>query len=129
MSSSADDDRPRVRAIRGATTLDADTREQVIARTQELLGAVYARNELHEDDVVSIVFTATDDISSAFPAEAAREAGISHVPLLCARELAIDGGIERCIRVLVHAYTSRHRRELRHPYLHGARQLRTDLPE
>lgn len=119
----------RVRAIRGATTLDEDTREQVLHRTQELLHAVFERNDLTEDDVVSIVFTATDDISSAFPAEAARESGIEHVPLLCARELEIEGGIDRCVRVLLHVHTVRSPTELRHPYLHEARQLRTDLPE
>jgi chorismate mutase len=120
---------PRVRAIRGATTLAEDSREQVITRTQELLHEVFDRNDLTQDDVVSIVFTATDDISSAFPAEAAREAGIESVPLLCARELEIEGGIERCVRVLLHVYTHRRPAELRHPYLHEARQLRTDLPE
>lgn len=119
----------RVRAIRGATTLDADTREQLIERTQELIAELFTRNGLDEDDLISIVFTATSDIHCAFPAEAAREAGITHVPLLCARELEIDGGIGRCVRVLVHAYTDRGPHELRHPYLHGARQLRTDLPE
>jgi len=119
----------RVRALRGATTVDADTREQVIERTQELVAALMERNALSEDDLISIVFTATDDIHSSFPAEAARVAGITHVPLLCARELQIDGGIAACIRILVHAYTDRGVRELRHPYLHGARQLRTDLPE
>jgi chorismate mutase len=126
-----DAERPieRVRAVRGATTLDEDTREQVIERTQELLREVFARNGFEQDDVVSIVFTATDDISSAFPAEAAREAGIALVPLLCARELEIRGGIERCIRILLHVHTTLSPAELRHPYLHGARQLRTDLPE
>ena len=119
----------RVRAIRGATTLDRDDRPQVIERTQELIAELFGRNELHEDDLISIVFTATGDIHAAFPAEAARDAGITHVPLLCARELEIVGGIERCIRILVHAYTPRSPKELRHPYLHGARQLRTDLPE
>lgn len=119
----------RLRAIRGATTLDADTREQVLARTQELLSEVFSRNGIQQEDVVSIVFTATDDIRSAFPAEAARDAGIALVPLLCARELDIDGGVERCIRVLLHVYTERSPADLRHPYLHGARQLRTDLPE
>lgn len=119
----------RVRAIRGATTLEADTRQQIISRTQELLAEILARNELHQEDVVSIVFTATDDISSAFPAEAAREAGIALVPLLCARELEIEGGIKRCIRVLLHVYTTRAPTELRHVYQYGARQLRTDLPE
>jgi chorismate mutase len=119
----------RVRAIRGATTLDRDDRDELVARTQELIAELFRRNELGEDDLISIVFTATSDIHSAFPAEAAREAGITHVPLLCARELEIDGGIARCVRVLVHAYTDRGPTELRHPYLHGARQLRTDLPE
>ncbi len=119
----------RVRAIRGATTLEEDTRQQVIARTQELLAEILARNGLHQEDVVSIVFTATEDVSSAFPAEAAREAGIALVPLLCARELEIEGGIRHCIRVLLHVYTARAATQLRHVYLHGARQLRTDLPE
>jgi chorismate mutase len=119
----------RVRALRGATTLDHDERDHLIERTQELIAAVFERNRLTEDDLISIVFTATDDVHSAYPAEAAREAGITHVPLLCARELEIDGGIPRCIRILVHAYTDRGATELRHVYLHTARQLRTDLPE
>jgi chorismate mutase len=119
----------RVRAFRGATTLDDDQRDHLIARTQELIQAMFERNDLVEDDLVSIVFTATMDIHSAFPAEAAREAGFVHTPLLCARELEIDNGIERCIRVLVHAYTTRAKQDLRHVYLHDARQLRTDLPE
>ncbi len=120
---------PRVRALRGATTLERDERAHLFARTQELISALLTRNDLDEDDLISIVFTATDDVHAAYPAEAAREAGITHVPLLCTRELDIDGGIERCVRVLVHAYTPRSARELRHVYLHDARQLRTDLPE
>jgi len=120
---------PRVRAVRGATTVEHDRREDVIARTQELVEAIVERNRLAPEDMVSILFTATDDIHSAFPAEAAREAGFTHVPLMCARELEIDGGIERCIRIMLHVYTPLGAEELRHPYLHGARQLRTDLPE
>jgi chorismate mutase len=119
----------RVHAVRGATTVDVDTRDQVIERTQELVRAVVDRNGFDEDDLISILFTATDDIRSAFPAEAAREAGFTRVPLMCARELDIIDGIERCIRVMVHVQTTLSRSELRHPYLHGARQLRTDLPE
>jgi chorismate mutase len=119
----------RVRALRGATTLERDERVHLIERTQELIAEVFARNQLTEDDLISIVFTATDDVHSAYPAEAAREAGITHVPLLCARELEIDGGIARCIRILIHAYTDRGATDLRHVYLHEARQLRTDLPE
>lgn len=120
---------PRVRALRGATTLDVDERDHLIERTQEVMAAIFERNALTEDDLISIVFTATSDIHSAFPAEAAREAGFTHVPLMCARELEIDGGISRCVRLLIHAYTDRAATELRHVYLHEARQLRTDLPE
>jgi len=119
----------RVRALRGATTLEVDEREHLFERTKELIAGVFARNALTEDDLVSIIFTATDDVHSAYPAEAAREAGITHVPLLCTRELDVDGGIDRCIRILIHAYTTRTAHELRHVYLHDARQLRTDLPE
>lgn len=119
----------RVRAIRGATTVDVDTREQVIERTQELVRELVARNGLADEDLISILFTATDDVRSAFPAEAAREAGLTQVPLMCARELDVVDGIERCIRIMVHVMTDREAHDLRHPYLHGARQLRTDLPE
>lgn len=119
----------RVRAVRGAITLDDDTRAEILARTQQLLAELFDRNGLDQDDVVSMIFTATGDLSAAFPAEAAREAGFERVPLLCARELEISGGIPRCIRVLVHAYTDRSADELRHTYLREARQLRTDLPE
>ena len=119
----------RVRALRGATTLEVDERSHLLERTQELIAEVFQRNHLDEDDLVSIVFTATGDVHSAYPAEAAREAGITHVPLLCARELEINGGIPRCVRILIHAYTTATARELRHVYLHEARQLRTDLPE
>ncbi|MCC5948388.1 MAG: chorismate mutase [Nitriliruptoraceae bacterium] len=120
---------PRVRALRGATTLEVDERAHLFERTQELIATLFERNGLVEDDLVSILFTATDDLRCAFPAEAAREAGITHVPLMCARELDIDGAMARCVRVLVHAYTAATPTQLRHVYLHGARQLRTDLPE
>ena len=120
-----------VAALRGATTVDADTREEVLARTTELLDALMARNGLSTDDVISLVFTATDDVRSEFPAAAVRAAGIADVPMLCARELGIDGpsNIARCIRVMAHVHTDRPRSALRHAYLHGARQLRSDLPE
>jgi chorismate mutase len=118
-------------ALRGATTLEADTREQVLERTAELLHTLMERNGLVHDDVVSLLFTATDDVHSEFPAAAVRAAGISDVPMICARELDIDGGsgVARCIRVMAHVYTDRPRPELRHTYLHDARQLRSDLPE
>jgi chorismate mutase len=121
----------RVQALRGATTLDADTREQVLERTAEMLGLLLERNGLTSDDLVSLLFTATEDIGAEFPAAAVRAAGISDVPMLCARELDITGGsgIPLCIRVLAHVNTDQRRPELRHVYLHGASQLRSDLPE
>lgn len=117
----------RVRALRGATTVDADTTEQVTARTQALLRAMMARNGLDHNDIVSVWFTATDDIHCMFPATAARAIGFGDVPLLCARELDIVGAQPRCIRVMMHIETTH--RELHHVYLEGARGLRDDLPE
>ncbi len=119
----------RLRALRGATTLYRYEREHVIERTAEMVLTLLERGGLTEDDLVSMVFTATADVTSVFPAEAAREVGITHVPLLCDLEIDVAGAIPRCVRVLVHAHTSRARDDLRHVYLHGARQLRTDLPE
>ena len=118
----------RVRALRGATTVDDDTAEQVTERVVELMGQLFARNDLEKDDLVSVIFTATDDVRSKFPAEAARQFGIGDVPLLCARELDIASGTPRCIRVLIHLYTDRPASELRHVYLEGAQGLRDDLP-
>jgi chorismate mutase len=122
---------PRLAALRGAITLDADTREEVLERTAELLATLLKRNSLAPGDVVSLIFTATDDVRSEFPAAAVRAAGISDVPMLCAKELSIesDSGIPLCVRVLAHVYTDRARSDLRHTYLRGARQLRSDLPE
>jgi len=116
----------RVRAIRGATTVDEDTPEQVVERTVVLLREIIDRNGLAEDDLVSLLFTATDDIRSEFPAAAARKLGLGAVPRMCARELDVAGAAPRCIRVMVHCYSDRER--LRHVYLEGAEHLRHDLP-
>ncbi len=118
-----------VRALRGATTVDADTPEQVTERTTALLAAMLARNGLSKDDLVSILFTATGDIVSMFPATAARSMGLGDVPLICARELDVVGATPRCVRVMMHVLTDRPRHELHHVYLEGARGLRDDLPE
>jgi chorismate mutase len=117
-----------VRALRGATTLDADTEEHMTERVVALLEAMFDRNDLHHDDLISILFTATDDLHSTFPATAARKVGLGDVPLICARELDVEGGTQRCVRVMVHLYTDRSRAELHHVYLEGARNLRDDLP-
>jgi chorismate mutase len=119
---------PAVRALRGATTVDVDTVEQVTERVQELLREVMAGNELLEEDVISIIFTATSDVVSMFPATAARGIGFGAVPLLCAGEIPVPGAMPRCVRVLLHVSTTLPRDELRHIYLHGAQGLRDDLP-
>lgn len=119
----------RVRGLRGATTVDADTTEQVTDRTRELVVAMLDRNGVDKEDLISIIFTATDDVHTVFPATAARACGLGDVPLLCARELDIDGGTPRCIRVLMHLNTEKDRSQLHHVYLQGARSLRDDLPE
>ena len=117
-----------VRALRGATTVDEDTVEQIMDRGMALLEAMLERNGVGHEDVVSIVFTATDDVHAAFPAAAARKLGLGDVPLLCARELEVVDGTPLCIRVLMTLTTERTRAELRHVYLEGARGLRDDLP-
>ena len=119
--------RRRVRALRGATTVDEDTSSQVTERTQELLKAMLARNGVEHVDIISVLFTATDDVHSMFPATAARAIGFGDVPLLCARELDIEGAQPLCVRVMMHVETTRD--ELHHVYLEGARGLRDDLPE
>ena len=117
-----------VRAVRGAITVDADQPEEVRAATAELLREVLARNALEPEDLISILFTATPDLVSEFPAVAARQIGLSQVPLMCAQEIAVEGAMPRCIRVLIHCNAPVHR-AIRHVYLRGARQLRLDLPE
>lgn len=117
-----------IRALRGATTVDEDTADQVTERTVALLNEMLERNGVDHDDLVSILFTATDDIRSAFPATAARTIGLGDVPLICARELDIEGGTGRCIRIMAHLESDRSKAELRHIYHHGAKGLRDDLP-
>lgn len=118
-----------VRALRGATTVDADVPEQISSRITELLTTMLEQNGLSHDDLISIMFTATGDLVSMFPAAAARVMGLGDVPLICARELDVVGSIPRCLRVLAHVMTDRARDELHHVYLEGARGLRDDLPE
>jgi chorismate mutase len=118
-----------VRALRGATTVDEDTVEQIAERTQELLKAMMSSNGLEEDDIISLLFTATNDVVAMFPATAARSVGFGAVPLLCAAEIAVPGAMPHCIRVMAHINTTRSRQELHHVYLHGAHVLRDDLPD
>lgn len=118
-----------VRAVRGATQVPADEREQLLSAVAELVSELLTRNGLSTDDLISMVFTATPDLHAEFPAYAARQLGITDVPLLCARELDVPGALPRVVRVLAHVETDRPRAELRHVYLRGAAALRTDLPQ
>ncbi|GAA4995822.1 chorismate mutase [Actinopolymorpha pittospori] len=116
-----------VRAVRGATQLEVDEREHLLERVAELVRDVLRRNDLGNDDLISIIFTATSDVKSEFPAYAARQMGMTDVPLLCARELEIEGSMPLVVRLLAHVETELSRDEITHVYLHGAAALRRDL--
>jgi chorismate mutase len=116
-----------VRAIRGATQLEADEREHLLARTAELISAVLEANELAAEDLISVLFTATSDVCSEFPAVAGRQVGLVDVPLICAQEIDVPGALPRVVRMMLHTETSRTRDQVQHVYLHGAVALRPDL--
>ncbi|MGB8180452.1 MAG: chorismate mutase [Acidimicrobiales bacterium] len=118
-----------VRGLRGATTCEENTTEQINEVTQELLVEMLERNGVDHDDVISVLLTTTPDLTAAFPATAARGVGFGDVPLLCASEIAVPGAMPLTVRVLMHVYTERAREELRHVYLRKAPSLRDDLPE
>jgi chorismate mutase len=118
-----------VRAIRGATQVDADEREQVLEATRELVQTVMDRNGLVSEDLISILFTATPDLVSEFPALAARELGLGDVPLMCATEIAVPHALPRVLRLMAHVATDRPRAEVQHVYLRGAVALRKDIAQ
>ncbi|MFZ2502013.1 MAG: chorismate mutase [Nocardioides sp.] len=116
-----------VRAVRGATQLTTDSRDHMLERVAEMVTDVMTANQLVVDDFISIIFTATSDLVSEFPAYAARLLGFTDVPLICARELEIEGSMPRVVRMLAHVESDLPRSEVTHVYLHGAAALRTDL--
>ena len=117
-----------VRALRGAIQVDANERELILAGTSALLTEVLRRNEITTEDIISVIFTATPDLTADFPAYAARQLGFTDVPLLCATEIAVPGSMPRVLRVLAHVETEKPRSALHHVYLAGAAALRRDLP-
>jgi chorismate mutase len=121
--------RVSVRAVRGAVQVDVDEREEVLARTRDLVSEVVRANDLALEDFISIIFTSTADLVSEFPAVAARELGMGDVPLMCARELEIAGSMPRVIRLMAHVETTRTRGEVKHVYLNGAQALRCDIAQ
>ncbi len=118
-----------VRAIRGATRLGRDDPGEMADAVRELVREIIERNQLRTDNLISVLFTATPDLVSAFPATAARSLGLADVPLLCAQELAVEGALERVVRVMVTAECDRPRKHIVHVYLRGAEVLREDLAD
>lgn len=118
-----------VRALRGAITVDEDDPTEIRQRTIDMLTVLFERNDLDTDDVISIFFTATSDLRSLPPAAAARAFGLVDVPLLCGQEMPTDGGLGRCVRMLLHIETDKPRDDLRHVFLRGATTLRPELAE
>jgi chorismate mutase len=114
------------RGIRGATTTEENTAEAILAATRELLELVVEANDLKTEDVASAIFTTTPDLTTAFPAQAAREVGWQNVALLDTQEMPVPGSLERCIRVLIHWNTGKSAAEIKHVYLKGAQALRPD---
>ncbi|MGE5225369.1 MAG: chorismate mutase [Planctomycetaceae bacterium] len=117
----------RVRAARGAIVAPGNEAEAILGATRRLLDALVERNRIDHDDLISILFTATDDLDAAFPAEAARRMGLASVPLLCAREIPVAGSMRSVVRVLLHFHTDRGLADIVHVYLDGAEALRDDL--
>ena len=115
------------RGVRGATTVPLDDREQILTATRQMLALMIRRNEIDAADLASAQFTVTKDLTTEFPALAARQLGWIEVPLLCGYEISVPGSLPRCIRVLLHWNTSRPQSEIQHVYLHEAEKLRPDL--
>lgn len=115
------------RGVRGATTVAANTRDEILTATRQLVALMVRRNGIEPCDVASAIFTTTPDLDAEFPALAARQLGWLEVPLLCGHEMAIPGSLPRCIRVLVHWNTDRAQSEIQHVYVREAEKLRPDL--
>jgi chorismate mutase len=116
-----------MRGIRGAITVEENNAEQIHHATQELLREILIKNSLNTEDIISAIFTVTQDLNSAFPAASARELGWDRVPMICSNEIPVPGALPHCIRVLLHVETSLSQKEVKHIYLREAVQLRKDL--
>ena len=117
----------RLRAARGAIRVPSDDGDALLGSTERLLSSVLQRNAIDPEDLVSIMFTATEDLRSAFPAEAARRMGLGRVPLMCAQEIPVQGSMPSVIRILLHFHSDRTLDEVVHVYLDGAESLRDDV--
>ncbi|CAM3984392.1 chorismate mutase [Nocardiopsis rhodophaea] len=118
-----------VRAIRGAVQVEADDRDLILEATAELVTETMRRNELTTNDVISVLFTATPDLTAEFPALAARKVGFVDVPLMCATEIDVPRALPRVVRLMAHVETDKPRADLHHVYLRGAQALRLDIAQ
>ena len=119
-----------VRGVRGATTVEQNTEQEIIQVTEELLQEMFNKNNIHPEDVCSAIISVTDDITAAFPARALRNIeGWKYVPVMCFKEISVPHAIEQCIRVMLHWNTTKGQREIEHVYLKKAIHLRPDLRE
>lgn len=117
-----------VRGIRGATSIPANTKEEILSATHELLEAIFASNDgLEKEDIASVIFTTTQDVTAEFPPVAARTLGWSAVPMLCSHEIPVPGSLPMTIRVLLHWNTEKAQNEIKHIYLREAKKLRPDI--
>jgi chorismate mutase len=116
-------------AIRGATTVGKDEKEEILSATRTMLSRILIENDLTSEDIVSAFFVVTRDLTAAYPAEAARQIGWTEVALLCASDMEVTGSISRCVRVLLHVHGVRTRQDVRHVYLGNAASLRPDWAE
>jgi chorismate mutase len=116
----------KCRGIRGATTVDTNTKEDILKATRELLQDMVKANDVRGEDVASILFTTTSDLNATFPAEAARELGLSQVPLLCGQEIDVPGSLPMCLRILILFNTNKGAEDIVHVYLKSAKKLRPD---
>ena len=117
----------RCRGVRGATTADSNSRDDILSAARQLLALMIRQNEMSPEDVASAIFTTTPDLNAEFPALAARQLGWLDVPLLCCHELGVPGALKKCVRILVHWNTDKTQQDITHVYIKGAERLRPDL--
>jgi chorismate mutase len=118
----------RIRGVRGATTVESNTREAILGATTELLEKIIELNELDADEIASALFSTSPDLNAEFPAVAARSTlGWNHIALSCTHEMSVPGSLPMCLRVMLHVNTEKRQDEIVHVYLRGARVLRPDL--
>ena len=116
-----------IRGVRGATTVNSNTREDIVGETEWLLKAIIEKNNISVENIASVIFSVTDDLNAEFPAVAARNMGWIYTPLFCTLEIPVPDSLRKCIRVLLHINSDRPQKEMKHVYLNGAERLRPDI--